>query len=91
MFIEGLSHRKEEVKIDCGIWWNALENNDPIIYASFYDKPKRVLMFSWGKQEQGIKSFNRWNKTFLYLPVSKMTDIGESLNRILDELLKQLK
>lgn len=91
MAIEGTSHRGEPIEIDCGVWWNALRNGGPIIYASFTGEPKRVLTFSWTKQEDGIKSFDRFGRTFLYISALKSTDIGGSLNQILDELLKQLK
>jgi len=88
---EGVSPRGDEVKIDCGVWWNAPEGNGPIIYASFYETPKRVLIFSWGKQRQGISSFDDHGKTYLYMPVPKSLDITWALNRLLDALLKQLK
>lgn len=91
MPIKGLSHRKELFEIDCGVWWNALKNQSPIIYASFTGEPKRVLKFSWINQRQGINSFDRFSRTFLYLPLLKSTDIEDALNQVLDELLKQLK
>ena len=92
MDIEGLSpHRKDIVMIDCGVWWNVVKNENPIIYASFTGDPKNGLQFLWPKKEQKIKSFDKWNRTFLYLPGSKSADIGDSLNQLLDELLKQLK
>jgi len=91
MNIEGLSDRDEKAVIDCGVWWNALKNVSPIVYVNFLHEPKRVVKFSWAKEKQGIKSFDRWNRTFLYLPVLKSVDIGDSLNLLLDELLKQLK
>jgi hypothetical protein len=91
IFFEGLSHLKEPVKIDCGVWWNSPEKDEPIVYASFYEEPKRVLVFSGNEKAQEIKSFVSYNRTYLYLPASKATDIGDSLNRILDELLKQLR
>jgi hypothetical protein len=42
-------------------------------------------------QDQGIKSFERWNHTFPYVSGLKSDDIGDLLNQILDEPLKQLK
>ena len=91
MVTKGVSLRSESVDIDCGVWWNSPENKDAIIYASFYTEPKRVLKFSWTNQENGIKSFDRWERTFLYLPGSKVSDVGNSLNNLLDNLLKQLE
>ena len=91
MDIEGVSHRSEPVAIDCGVWWNALKNEGPIIYASYTGEPKRVLKFPWIKKDKEIKSFDRWNRTFLYVPGLKSADIGDSLNQLLDELLKQLQ
>jgi hypothetical protein len=88
--IEAFSHRKEQVVIECGIWWNAFENVNPIIYGCFHE-PKNNLIFSWTKQEQGIQTFIYWEKRHLYLPVTKSTDIRDALNKVLDELLKQLK
>jgi len=89
--IRGRSQRDEQVKIDCGIWWMALQDDDsPIVYASFTDTPKRLLQFSWNRSEKNIRSFDRWGRTFLYLPASDPADIGKSLNRLLDELLKQM-
>ena len=92
MNIKGVSPREEEVMIDCGFWWNAPEGDGPIIYAGFEGFPKRVLKFSWGKQRQGISSFDTpWRTTYLYMPAPKSLNITSSLNRLLDELLKQLK
>ena len=67
------------------------KNEVPIIYATITGEPKRVLKFSWMNHDQGIKSFERWNHTFLYVSGLKSDDIGDSLNQILDELFEQLK
>ena len=91
MDIEGASDRNEKVEIDCGVWWNALKNVSPIIYVNFSPESERAVKFSWIKDKQGIKSFDRWNRTFLYLSLLKPADIGDSLNLLLDELLKELK
>ncbi|MEI7809142.1 MAG: hypothetical protein WCJ07_11730 [Verrucomicrobiota bacterium] len=95
-FIECISLRDERVCIDCGIWWNAPIGKDPlgvspIIYASFTGEPQRILDFRWENGTGGINSFSYCNRTILYLPVSKSTDIDNHLNRLLDELLKQLE
>jgi len=87
--IEGLSHRKESVVVECGIWWRESEGDNPIIYACFHE-PDRVLTFQWPKEGQQVKSFDFWNKTHLHLTVVKSTDIGNALNQVLDELLNQL-
>jgi len=87
--IEALSHRQEQVVIECGIWWNATVNCNAIIYGCFH-QPGRIMAFPWKKEQSGIESFNRWNKTHLYLPVEKNTEIDGVLNQILDQLLIQL-
>jgi len=87
--IEAVSHSKEEINIECGIWWRASENNHPIIYGCF-QKPESRLIFSWPHQENGIYSFCAWKRTHLYLHVTKSMEVGDDLNRILDELLKLL-
>jgi hypothetical protein len=92
MFVEGSSHRKEQVKIECGIWWNAVDDNgNPIVFGCFHGPENIITVPSWEKQEQGIASFNRWGRKHLYLPITKSTNIRDSLNQVLDELLKQLK
>jgi len=88
--ITGQSPRHGDAEIDCGVWWSAPEMLEPIIYASFYGKPKRVEKFAWSRGKQDISSFTRWGRTFLYVPVPKTLDIGGPLNRLLDALLKQL-
>ena len=91
MDIEGLSQRDEQINIDCGIWWKALENDDcAIIYASFSTAPKQLFEFQRSQQESGIRNFDRWDRTFFYISVMEATDIGKSLNLVLNELLKQL-
>jgi hypothetical protein len=88
--VTGRSPRGEEADIDCGIWWDVLEPNEPVLYASFYDKPKRVLEFTWPDGKQGISSAVRYDRTFLYVPVPKSAEIELPLNRLLDALLPRL-
>jgi hypothetical protein len=88
--ITGRSPRREDAEIDCGLWWNVPEMREPIIYASFYRKPTRVVNFKWDSGKQGIASFPHVGRTFLYAPVPETLDIGKPLNRLLDALLKQL-
>jgi hypothetical protein len=87
--IEALSCRNEEIKIECGIWWKQL-NQKPIIYGCFHE-PKSVRIFPSKKPELSINSFQYWDKTHLYLPITKADEIGNALNKVLDELLNQLK
>lgn len=88
--IEALTRSKEQVFIECGIWWNAPEGSNPIVFACFH-KPENIRRFAGPKQEQGIYSFNYWDKTHLYVPVATTEEIGGALKRVLDELLQQLK
>ena len=88
--ITGRSPRGEEVLIDCGVWWDVLEADKPVLYASFYHKPKRVRIFKWPEGKQGISSSNLYGRTFLYVPVPKSVQIEKPLTRLLDALLKQL-
>ena len=88
--IRGTSPRGEEVDIECGLWWSAPGMRKPMIFASFYKEPKRVLQFQWPKGKQGIESFTLWDKTYLYLPVPKPVEIEGPLNSLLDALLTQL-
>jgi hypothetical protein len=88
--VTGRSPRGEEAQIDCGIWWDVLEPNEPVLYASFYDKPKRVLKFNWPDGKQRISSADRYGRTFLYVPVPKSAEIERPLNRLLDALLPRL-
>ncbi|HEY1663860.1 MAG TPA: hypothetical protein VGI03_15690 [Verrucomicrobiae bacterium] len=91
MFAEGMSASNEMVKIDFGIWWQAIEGFDqPIVYASFYEIPERLIKFKWNHDKQDIRCFERWNRSFLYLPVTDSDDIGLLLNMVLNELLKLL-
>jgi hypothetical protein len=90
-YIDGQSPREELVRIDCGIWWNAWEKDgSAVVYASYSGEPKHLLKFNWSKKGQGIDSFEWRGRTILYLPVSDSNEIGKILNRLLDELLKQL-
>jgi|HubBroStandDraft_6_1064221.scaffolds.fasta_scaffold164613_2 hypothetical protein len=88
--ISGLSPRKEDAEIDCGFWWTFDKPNDPIVYAGFYHKPIDRVKFKWSNQEGGILSFEAYKRTFLYLPLPESLEIQDSLNRLLDALLKQL-
>jgi hypothetical protein len=88
--IDGRSPRRGAAEIDCGLWWNSPASERPIIYASFYIRPKSVLAFSWNRRDKHISSFNRFGRTFLYLPFFRTTEIKDSLNCLLDALLSQL-
>jgi hypothetical protein len=91
IFIEGKSPRGEKAKIDCGLWWCLRGINKPIVYASYYDKPKRVLKFAWRDQRNGIQSHVLdEERTILYLPLKDPTTISFSLKRLLDAILGQL-
>jgi hypothetical protein len=85
-----LSNRKEQVVIECGVWRNAPDNPNPIVYGCFHE-PQNIMAFPWKKQEQGIDSLIYWDKTHLFLPVTKSIEISDSLTRVLDALLEQLK
>jgi hypothetical protein len=87
--ITGRSPRHREVEIDCGFWWNSPEIEKPIVYASFDEKPKKRI-FPWQNENEGISSFNRWRRTYLYVRVPESVEIEQPLNRVLDALLKQL-
>lgn len=89
--ITGKSQRDGEAEIDCGLWWKAPDISEPIIYAEFYYKPKRVMKFSWDGKKKGIRSFEGWGRTFLYLPIPQSLEVEGPLNWLLDALLKQLR
>jgi hypothetical protein len=91
MEITGRSQRHEDAVIDCGLWWNAPDISEPIIYADFFNQPKRVTNFPWDGNKKGIGSFKRWDRTHLYLPIPRSLEIADPLNRLLDALLKQLR
>jgi hypothetical protein len=91
MSISGISLRNEETEIDCGLWWDAPKMAEPIVYSSFYHKPERVVKFTWKNQKQGIKSFDGFRRTFLYLPVPEPLEVEEPIGRLLDSLLLFLK
>jgi hypothetical protein len=89
--IAGHSPRYGEAEIDCGFWWNAPDITYPILYASFFEKPKELLSgFRWQNGKRGISSFERWGRTFLYAPVPETVEIEAPLNRLLDQILKRL-
>ncbi len=88
--ISGRSPRNEETVIDCGFWWTVDKPNEPIIYVSFYHKPIDKMKFEWNGQELDIFSFERYKRTFLCLPLPESLEVQDSLNRLLDALLKQL-
>jgi hypothetical protein len=92
IYVIGESSRHGSTDIDCGIWWNKEQSTLPILYASFWSKPRETIGFQWKELKQGIQSFKEGsrNRTFLYLPVPKSLELGEPLNRLLDVLLKQL-
>src|SRR2546423_1474583 len=73
--ITGQSSRREEAEVECGLWWNAPPIEEPIIYAGFYKGPKRVQKLLWHRGKQGILSFERWGRTFLYVPVPESVEI----------------
>lgn len=89
-YITGKFERHEDAAIDCGLWWNAPNISEPIIYADFYNQPKRVAKFSWDGNKKGVRSFDRCGRTHLYLPIPKSLEVADRLNRLLDALLKQL-
>lgn len=91
--ITGKSQRYGDAEIDCGLWWDCPDSeiSEPIIYAEFYKKPRRVVKFSWDRNKKGIRHFVQSGRTFLYLPIPKSLEIADPLNRLLDALLKQLR
>lgn len=93
MYITGKSQRHGDAAIDCGLWWNwnAPNISEPIIYADFFNKPKRVVKFSWDGYRKGVHSFERWGRAHLYLPIPKSLEVAGPLNRLLDALLGQLR
>lgn len=91
VYVTGKSQHHGDAAIDCGLWWNAPTVSEPIVYAEFYEKPKRVVNFSWDRNKKGIRSFEGSGRTVLYLPVPKSLEVADPLNRLLDALLKQLR
>ena len=89
--IWGKSPRFGDAEIDCGLWWDAPQITKPIIYASFYYKPERVVGFAWTGQKGGIRSFAYHRRTFLYIPLTDKLEIEKSINSMIDVLLKKLK
>ena len=89
--IQGSAPRNGEVAIDCGFWWTPDNFEKPIIYVGFYLKPKRVVNFKWSSKKRGIGSFERYGRTFLYVPFPKSFEIEQPLNQLLDALLEQLR
>jgi hypothetical protein len=90
LYIVGESSRHGSTDIDCGIWWNQEQSPEPILYASFWSKPKGATAFPWKGIKQGIQSFKDSGRTFLYLPVPMSLEFGTPLNRLLNVLLKRL-
>jgi hypothetical protein len=92
MDVTGRSSRGEEVRIDSGLWWDAPpERGARILYTSFRKQPKRVLRFKWPAGKQGISSFDKFGRTFLYVPMPNSGEIEKPLNHLLDALLVQLR
>jgi hypothetical protein len=89
--INGKSPRGEGVVLDCGLWWKNGVDDNPLVYASYYHKPKDICNFSWKDKGSDVRHISRWKRAFLYLPFRKPEEIEGSLNRVLDSLLKQLK
>ena len=93
VYISGKSQRHGDAGIDCGLWWDCPEPNisEPIVYAEFWGKPKRLVEFPWDKNKKGIRHFVQSGRTCLYLPIPKSLEIADPLNRLLDALLEQLR
>jgi hypothetical protein len=90
--INGKSPSDTKAVIDCGFWWDSEHVSEPaIIYAGYYLQPKDVMGFTWDGKSSDIRSFRAWDRTFLYLPLRKLEGIEDSLNCLIDALLKQLK
>ena len=89
--IRGRFSRNEDVIVEGGLWWNmpAPEIEGPVIYTGFEGRSKGAMKFHWPTNAD-IKSFTKWQTTYLHLPLKSPEIIEKSLNRLLDALLKQL-
>ena len=89
--VTGASVLHGPVEINLGLWWNAPDIPDPIMFASFYRKPEALLAFRWPAAKDGIGSFAWSRRTILHLPVVEAGDIEPGMHRLLRELLGQLR
>lgn len=55
------------------------QSEEPIIYVGFYHKPKRVVNFKWSDKKRGIRSFERYGRTFLYERERRQLSIRDKL------------
>lgn len=89
--ITGETVSKKKVHVDCGLWWGSPAGSEGVVYASFYDKPEDLLLFTAPDPAKGISSFAGWDRTFLWLPIPGDFRIDPPLNRLIDILLKELR
>jgi hypothetical protein len=88
--VTGTSILHGPVELNLGLWWNAPDIPDPIVFASFYRKPEALLSFRWPTAKDGIGSFLWSRRTILHLPVVDAGDIEPGLHKMLSALLGQL-
>jgi hypothetical protein len=86
--IDGEDQRGQTAQIECGLWWNAPETAEPIVYAGLWRGKERVK-FNWVNGTDAIRSFKYADGIYIYLPVPDSIEIKEPVNRLLDEIAKR--